>query len=198
MPARLQIAMKLALTLWVAGVSLSLARADTGGSDEIEVVTDVAEAPAAKAPGQATTTLNLLGRMHPMLVHFPIGWLLLLMLIDLAAFWFKREDFATMGLYLLIGTMLSFFPAIIAGFLRMDELTGDVNVPAVMKLHRNLILATAVLTAAALALRLSKRNRLCGFWKVGYFGLTTAATLLMSVAGHLGGKLVFGENYLPF
>jgi uncharacterized membrane protein len=198
LPTRLHIATWLALTLVLGAASLNLAQADAGGVEGIEEVTEVTEVPAVKTPGQVASAFKVIGRIHSALVHVPIGWLTLLLLLDLATFLLKRADFERVGVYVLIGTVLSFFPAIAAGFLRMDELTGDVNVPALMTLHRNLILLMATLTAVALMLRLFKRNQLRGFWKVSYISLIFAAVLLISVAGHVGGKLVFGENFLPF
>ena len=64
--------------------------------------------------------------------------------------------------------------------------------------HRNVMLAALGCTVVALVLRLWRKNQLAGAVYYAYLGFLLVATALMSLGGHLGGKLVFGEDYLPF
>jgi len=64
--------------------------------------------------------------------------------------------------------------------------------------HRTLNLSVATLAAIALVLRFSRRNQLDGPWRIVYLGLVFAATGLVLVAADLGGRMVYGPNFLPF
>jgi len=162
--------------------------------EDIEEIEEIEEVTEAGTPG----FLEYLGRMHPALVHFPIGWLIMLVLIDLGAFVLRLESFEKWGLYVLIGSVLSFVPAIITGLLNASYLQDNASTLTTLAWHRNLNLLMAGLCVVALILRLKYRNRIAGGVKWAYLGLILIASVLMMAAGHMGGKMVFGENYLPF
>ncbi len=178
------------------------AAAPSPGDEEIEDVEDVEEvavvtasgAPGAAAPGLYEYT----GRMHPAVVHFPIGWLVLLLLVDLGAFVLRRSGWEKWGLYVLIGTVASFVPAIVTGFIRGNHLPNDAGVLAEMADHRNLALVMAGLTTLALGIRLWRRNDLQRAYRYVYLLLIVASSALVLLTGHEGAKMVYGENYLPF
>jgi hypothetical protein len=67
-----------------------------------------------------------------------------------------------------------------------------------METHRNLNIVSAILCLGALLLGYPKRESLRGPRRWFYIGLLVAAAIIVLIAGHLGGKMVFGENYLPF
>jgi uncharacterized membrane protein len=168
-------------------------------SDEAEEVTTVSEVPVlASSQGNSPGFFGTLGRMHPAVAHLPIGWLFFLLLIDLGAYLLDRPVFEKVGIYVLAGTVLSFIPGIVSGFLRAQELTGSAAFPPTMALHRNLIMGMASVCTLALFIRLLGHNQVRGFWKWTYLCLVTTACVLIGFAGHLGGKMVFGENFLPF
>jgi hypothetical protein len=89
-------------------------------------------------------------------------------------------------------------PAVATGLLRASSMGNDPEALSLMSQHRNLNLAAGVLCFAALPLRLRQAGR-PGF-RPSWLGLllTGAAAVLVLVAGHLGGKMVFGPKYLPF
>jgi hypothetical protein len=62
--------------------------------------------------------------------------------------------------------------------------------------HRNWMLATAALVVIAAGLRLGRRNRLPGPWRWAYLGLIAAACGTLIWGGHLGGQLVYGQDFL--
>ena len=161
-------------------------------SEEIEEVVEV------KVAQQIPGAWQVLGRMHPAVVHFPIGWLALTFLLDLLAWAFRKADLQKASFHALGATLLSFPPAAIAGYLRADELTGGRALPTLMAWHRNLNLLAAAICLAAFLLRLWKKNDLARTAKWGYMTLLTGALLVLMVGAHLGGKMVFGPDYLPF
>ena len=168
------------------------ASAGPTASEEIEEVAEVQV--AQKTPG----AWQVLGRMHPAVVHFPIGWLALTFLLDLLAWAFRKADLQKASFHALGATLLSFPPAAISGYLRADELTGASAMPALMAWHRNLNLLAAAICLTAFLLRFWKKNDLQRKARWAYLALLTCALLVLTVGGHLGGKMVFGPDYLPF
>lgn len=160
----------------------------------IEEVQEVTAVETAARPAG----LDLLGRMHPALVHFPIGWLVLLVLAEAAARFAGREEWGKVGLPLLVLVCLSFIPAALTGLLRAASMGNDPEFRALMVPHRNMNIAAGVLCLAALLLRLRRRNQSPVKPGWSYLLLVVAAAALVLVSGHLGGKMVFGSNYLPF
>jgi uncharacterized membrane protein len=153
------------------------------------------------APGQQQEEPGLwalVGRMHPALVHFPIAWLVLLLVVDLRTLAFRREGWERLGLYLLVGTTLAFVPTVATGLLRADELPQNERTLSLIAEHRNLAYITGGVVLAALVLRLARRNRLEGLWRWAYLALIGAAAVLVLWVGHRGARMVFGVDFLPF
>ncbi len=179
----------------------------SGSADDVEEteVKPVAAptAPAAKGGAEVAPRLaptQLVGRLHPIFVHLPIGWLTLLVLLELAALVRRRDEGDRFRLALLVLALASCLPAVVSGLLRADEVTSLArDSVGLVTLHRNLMFAVSGATALALALRLGLgRPRLAGAARALYLVVLLAAAALLVYGAHLGGKLVFGERYLPF
>jgi len=187
---------------------------DDFGDAKVEVVMNVMVAKKAVKAAKASVTAakksakrpggikRLIGHLHIPWVHLPIGWLILLFLIDVGAFVFQREGWEKWGLYALAGTVLVLVPAVTTGLVLASEILPlkaafpqDQN--AILQ-HRNLAFATTGLCAAALALRLWRRNRLDTTLKWLYLALLAAATTLVAWTGHAGGAVARGKDWLPF
>jgi uncharacterized membrane protein len=137
--------------------------------------------------------------MHPALVHFPIAWVFLLLLLEAWALLARRDDLHRAGLPLLVLACVSFVPAALTGFLRASAMGNDPEFRALMIPHRNMNIAAGAACLAALVLRARRGNAAGGAkarWP--YLLLVGTGAALLLAAGHLGGKLVFGPGYLPF
>ncbi|HET6347369.1 MAG TPA: DUF2231 domain-containing protein [Myxococcota bacterium] len=141
---------------------------------------------------------EMVGHLHPAVVHMPIGWLVLLLLLDLAAFLLNRPELLPVGPWVGLGVVLSFIPAAITGLLRFDGLPQDPEAAAPALLHRNVMYGCLVLCIVALVVRVMNRNELEGRNKWIYLGLVASACLTVTIGGHLGGQLVYGNDFLPF
>ena len=143
--------------------------------------------------------LGLIGRLHPSLVHFPIAWLLLVLLVDAGTFFFSRRTWEKAGLLLLSAAAVSFVPAIATGLIRHSTHgETDQESLALILLDRNLMLAAAAACVLAFGIRIWRRKQLAGGIKALYLALIVTACALIALGGHLGGKVVFGPDYLPF
>ncbi len=129
--------------------------------------------------------LPFLGRLHPVVVHLPIGILLLLALLELAGLFAPRLRLppALRTTVLTLGLAAALIAAAFGWLLaRGGEYDG-----ALLDRHRALGLATAGLALALLLVR--RRRRL-------YPPLLIACLIALTLAGHYGGALTHGDDYL--
>ncbi len=128
------------------------------------------------------------GRLHPLFVHLPIGYLLLVAFLQFFHSYFKEKQFAKIDFLLLCITALSASLAACVGIILSAEGGYDEEL---LKNH----LISSVIFSFAMALTLWLRTYLPKQKKVYYIALGIA-TLNMIVAGHLGASLTHGENFL--
>ena len=169
--------------------------------DEVEDVEVVDVAPAASTGQPAAPRggwKDVAGRFHPAIVHLPIGWLLMAMLLDVLAFGLRRRELEAAGTWVLGGAVLAFLPGILTGLLRKGFVSQEPAVQRLVGTHEPLILVTAGVAATAMGVRLLSGRRFAGGWKATYLLLMIAAVALVTVAGHWGGKAAWGPDYLPF
>ncbi len=139
--------------------------------------------------------VDFLGRLHLILVHLPIGWLLLLLLVDIGTFGLKLKEFTRAGALILFGTFLSLVPAVITGFARVTFVATAQNAE-LLGLHRNLSLGVVAVILLAFLERIRSRNKLAGPPKMFYLALVVAAVALMTLCGYMGAQLSFGRHIL--
>lgn len=131
--------------------------------------------------------LTLFGRLHPAVVHLPIGILLLLAAVELVAL-FPRGPRLTPALRTLVlglgaaGALV----AVIMGLLLANEGGYD---DTLLARHRLLGLAVAALAVAALGMHLRG-------WRRGYAVVLMMTVAVLGAAGHFGGSLTHGAAYL--
>lgn len=173
------------------------AQSADGGTEEVtdfEVLDDFEIVEADASPGLS----ELAGRMHPAVVHFPIGWITLVLMLDLIAILFGRRELEPAGLWALALGVLAFIPAVATGLLRAGSMTVSAGIYYPVDLHRNLAFAVLFICLCALAVRWRARKAFTGAVRWAYLALMLVAASLIGFVGHLGGKMVYGENFLPF
>ncbi len=135
-----------------------------------------------------------LGPFHSVLLHFPIGFLVLTFLLDLYT---MRRPTAELRRVTMLATWLTTGSAVVVvtfGLWRAS--TGGYD-EAVLAIHRaaafsvlGLIFATAVIQRAAF------REHAAMMTKVAYRSLFTCALVALVVTGHYGGTLAHGSSFL--
>jgi uncharacterized membrane protein len=147
---------------------------------------------ALAKPGASPDFVRFVGRFHPLVVHLPIGFLLLVAFAEaLTLFprWKSRIDPALALLWpvLAVSAVVAFGLGLL--------LAHDGGYPAkLVSMHRRLTLAAVL--AIALNLALWARVEQGRLPRVVYRGVLLAALGLLSVGAHFGGSLSRGENYL--
>ncbi len=135
------------------------------------------------------------GRFHPLLVHLPIGILLLAFLFECLS---AQERYRMLKIAvqpaLFWGTVFAIASAISGYFLRQEGGYEE----SIAYLHQNFGIATAVFSLVVYVLR----HRL-KFWMINprkrkqvRIMLFIPLILLLSITGHWGGSLTHGEDYL--
>ena len=131
------------------------------------------------------TAGKFIGRFHPVLVHLPIGILLLAAIFQLLS---NKPKFKTLqhavGVSLFIG-MIAAVAACISGFLLSQSDEYDA---AFVSKHQWFGTGVAVVSIAAYYL--NKKN----FKQIKW--LMVLLVLLITITGHLGGSIAHGEDYL--
>lgn len=139
-----------------------------------------------------------LGPFHSVLLHFPIGFVTMAFLVDLYYLWRRKpevQQVITLMLGLSVATTLL---TIALGLLRAGGAEYDART---LDSHRNYGIAVGVLTVLTLILQRrgyaegtdAAPNRLL---RGGYRALLLGNIVLLVIAGHQGGNLTHGSNYL--
>ena len=139
---------------------------------------------------------QLLGRLHPLIVHFPIGLLVVAAFLESLTLGGRRPGLREGIAWLVrIGAASAVLAAALGWLLATtDEITG-----ALVGYHQWLGVATAVFAVCAAYLlgraeRKEKENDSSLLW--AYRSVLTLSVLCLTVAGHLGASLTHGSEYL--
>ncbi len=135
--------------------------------------------------------LHFLGRFHPLVLHLPIGALLLLGLLEALHMVRKGWNLDVACRVVLWASVLSAVPAVLAGFLLAS---GGGYGEALLARHQWLGWATALLAVWLLYVRRVSVLRPRIIWL--YRPLLVINVALLSLAGHFGGSLTHGSDYL--
>ena len=125
----------------------------------------------------------MFGRLHPLLVHLPIGILLLAFGLECLSRWGRRHDLQAATRLALAAGVLSALAAAGTGWWLGQQGGYEADL---LQRHQWLGLATAGLSVLS-------------WWGQGrrwYFPVLSLAIGLLVLAGHYGGSLTHGANYL--
>ncbi len=131
---------------------------------------------------------GFLGRFHPLVVHLPIGFLLLAGIAEIIAR--KRAINLDQGisLMLLSGAVASVVAVVLGWLLAADGGYDE----STLFWHRWAGVAVAVVSVAAWLAKSGKLTLASNTYKASLWGMV----VLIAVTGHLGGNLTHGPNYL--
>ena len=131
-----------------------------------------------------------IGKLHPLIVHLPIGILLVAFLMEIASRW-KRFESIKPAISFVIGiAVLSTIVATFTGWILPKEGNYD---EALVGKH---FWFAVGLTIGVILLFLFERNRHHDTWGKFYFPFFILNVLILSITGHYGGSLTHGSNYL--
>lgn len=143
--------------------------------------------------------LLLLGRFHPLLLHLPIGLLVLLPVLHLLARLCPQGTLRPAIAAVLWLCASSAFTAALCGLLLSQE---DGYAGATLLLHRRLALLLTVLAVLLLLCEsesenpCTRRTRLARRMRYAYRALLPITLMCLGVAAHLGATLTHGATFL--
>ena len=133
---------------------------------------------------------QLLGRLHPLIVHLPVGFIIVGLLLQVYDRKQKQYPSVIALIYLWAG-----FSAILACITGYLHYLGEGYAYNSVKLHLWSGIATALFSFLMWA-RLKGASRLGALSKVPIVVLSVLFFLLISFTGHQGGNITHGEDYL--
>lgn len=133
-------------------------------------------------------TIQVVGRLHPLILHFPIGFLALLALLPLVKSSFPEESYRSLELFVLRLSLLALLTTGVAGLFLAQE-TGYES--SLVNWHKYGAIILCFLGYGLLLLKkqLPQRHLL---YQIGLY--TSLAVLLLT--GHLGGSITHGKDFL--
>ncbi len=137
---------------------------------------------------QIPAWLQVAGRLHPVLLHLPIGLLVLFMIFLLLQGEFKKRAFKKMGSIVLFLTSLTASFTALFGFLLSRQ--GDYG-PDALTQHKISGTILSLLCFALLIVFNYSKKMLVPIYGISFLSL---GSLLFT--GHTGGILTHGENYV--
>ena len=149
----------------------------------------------APAPEEETSWIPKNG-FHPAIVHFPIALFLAGIALDLAGYIKKSKTLLYAGWYNLVLAAISAVCAILTGILALmysHAPIGGGNGLSLIGQHMLLAIVAAFLMWIMVSLRVHRHEEMGTGSRTLYFLLAAACILLISYAGHLGGKFVYGS-----
>jgi uncharacterized membrane protein len=135
---------------------------------------------------------QFLGRFHPLVVHLPIGLILLIPVLELAGRY--RPALLEAAAFLLPLSVLACLSAVTLGYL-LAYGSGQMGAGVTRHMWGGIALTIAMI-ACALARPWLAQKSLQGAASGIYPGMLFGVVLLLSWAAHQGGALTHGDNYL--
>ncbi len=136
---------------------------------------------------QLPAWLQVAGRLHPLILHLPIGFMIfLLIIIFIQRHLDKTSAYQIIHIGLLITSLSASFAALFGFFL---SLQGEYGVDSLMR-HKISGVVLSWLCYGALVWHMN------GYKKMIFFVLGTLTIVTLIFAGHTGAILTHGENFL--
>lgn len=137
------------------------------------------------APENTFWLWAFLGRLHPMVVHFPIGLLCVALIMELIAWKRKKNYQSAIQTMVIIGAISALLSVVFGLLLSNTEDYGG----EVLSLHQWTGIATMVFAGITAYAYFKKSRQLQKL-------LLTVTVVGITVAGHYGASLTHGEDYL--
>jgi uncharacterized membrane protein len=128
--------------------------------------------------------------IHPLLVHFPIAFLLAFFALDFTGTLAKKVQWRTVASWLLyFGTIVALF-TVIAGFIAAGSVEHGDNVHAIMERHEHFGVSVLIIASLLSAWRM-KTGAAQGGANTLFLMLSALLCLLISLGADLGGLMVY-------
>lgn len=142
---------------------------------------------------QTSEFILFFGRFHPLVLHLPIGFLMLAFVLEVLSRFKRFETYKpVVGFVLLLGVIFAIISAILGLMLAQGGGYGE----DLLMLHQWLGIGTAVTASVALVSRWQAIKNASPLLDKTYLSTLVIMTFLLMGAGHFGGSLTHGSDYL--
>lgn len=136
---------------------------------------------------------TFLGRLHPLIVHFPIALLIIALVLELFSLKRKNQEMRLpINIVLIVGTLSAIVAAIFGLLLKAQDDYGG----SLLTIHQWSGIATVVLSVGTLWLHRSVMRSSNAQLVKAYRTLLLFTVLSVSIAGHYGASLTHGSDFL--
>ena len=142
--------------------------------------------------------IDLIGRFHPMLVHFPVALILTAGIAEILYVAKKDRYFGTAAAFLITAGSWMAMPTFLLGLAAATGETFEPGLDRAFAVHRIVGITTPMLAFMAAGLGQSARRSGQVWEQIVYRVFLFLAAVSVAVAGIYGGRLVYGLDYLPF
>ncbi|TAD84702.1 MAG: hypothetical protein EAY75_12645 [Bacteroidetes bacterium] len=133
------------------------------------------------------------GRLHPLLVHLPIGFLLMAVLFEILSYFRKYQYLHAAVSFILLMGFIAAIAAGTCGFIL--SLTGDYDLVNLNN-HKIAGILVAIISGLLYLFTTSRAKKLIPINRKVFSSFFILLFVLLSFTGHQGGNLTHGNNYL--
>ena len=129
--------------------------------------------------------------VHPLLVHFPIALIFVIVVCDLIGMILHKESFIFTGTIVTVFAVLGAGAAVLSGLIAEESVEESEQVESLIQTHELLGFVYLGLILFLLIYRLALRKRLSGM--TGWIAviISVAAAVVVSIGGYIGGEMVY-------
>ena len=167
-----------------AGLKIIKERMSGGSDEEAE--------PTISFPARV---IRFFGRMHPVLVHFPIALLMFAPLAEILGFLTKKEWFSYITRFLVTFGALTAFATMLSGLSisGYNEATNEIYAT-----HESLGYITTFIAFLTLIVGEMAHRKQSKPLRIVYIILLLACVPIVGLTGHYGGGLIYGLDHVSF
>jgi uncharacterized membrane protein len=144
-----------------------------------------------KTESELAHILNPSNAFHPIVVHFPIALFFTSLALDLLGMLRRDKALMVAGFYNLAFSAAGALFSLVTGFVAMRRLQfpfqGDT------RNHVILAVLTTILLIVLYAIRVRRHEQMSAAARIVYLVVGLAGVVALGIAGHYGGKMVYGE-----
>lgn len=133
----------------------------------------------------------LASNVHPLIVHFPIGFLTAFFLFELAGVALRKEELRRTASWLLYLGVLGALMAVAAGLVAEDTVPHGEEVHAIMGWHGRLGITVASLSLVLAAWRIAAKANFSPMAKSLHLSLAAIMVICLFLGADLGGLMVY-------
>ena len=170
-------------------------KASDGVAGAVEQLLTFLESLVGLSPAEMFSVImpgfNSLVNVHPLIVHFPIAFLVAFFLIDLIGSLIRKENWRQLaGGLLYLGTIAA-AAAVFAGFLAAATVEHGDNVHLILERHKNFGISVLSLSVVLSIWRLLSGGVIKGVANVVFLLFAALLNVLIMLGADLGGLMVY-------